>query len=130
MPTPNLYAEVKAPLFRDLHAELSSTQVELIYFTDRAPKRDDAGKLHYGWERSNSISVGTTVIDLGQNATWQELVEASRTRTRIGKFELRMVSVSEFTRLPPSPYPYRIVGGKVVGGSAVLARIIHGGRRF
>jgi len=104
-----------------LHAELSSTQVELIYFTDRAPKRDDAGKLHYGWERSNSISVGTTVIDLGQNATWQELVEASRTRTRIGKFELRMVSVSEFTRLPPSPYPYRIVDGKVVEDSAVLA---------
>ena len=66
MPTPNLYAEVNAPLFRDLHAELSETQVELIYVTDRVSKKDESGRLHYGSGRSNSLSIGTTVVDLGQ----------------------------------------------------------------
>ena len=62
-------------------------------------------------ERSPSISVGTTVVDLGQEFTWQQLVEASRTRTRIGKYEVKLVSINEFTLLPPTPTPYQIVDG-------------------
>jgi esterase/lipase superfamily enzyme len=69
------------------------------------------------------VAVGTTVVDLGQNATWDDLVEASRNHTRFGKFELRLVSIDEFTRLPPTPMPFQVMDGKIVQvPEAVAAR--------
>ncbi len=112
MPTPSLYADEKAPLFGELASEFTSTQVELIYVTDRAPETDEAGNLTYGFNRSNSLAVGTTVVDLGQNASWDELVAASLTLSRFGKFELRTVSTTEFARLPPTPLPYQVIDGQ------------------
>ena len=122
MPTPNLYRDDKTKLFSELAPELSSTKVEMIYVTDRAPETDAAGNLHYGFHRSSSISVGTTVVDLGENITWGQLVEARRTQIRIGKFELKLVSTNEFTRLPPTPTPYRIIDGKVVEDAQVTEK--------
>ncbi len=74
MPTPNLYTDETVTLFEALPAEYTSPLVELIYVTDRAPETDEAGNLRYGYNRSNSLAVGTTVVNLGQNATWEELV--------------------------------------------------------
>ena len=88
MPTPNIYIDKNSKLFNELPPEFTSTQVELIYITDRAPELDDDGNLHYGFNRSNSLAAGTTVIDLGENTSWRELVQASRTQSRIGEFEL------------------------------------------
>ena len=121
MPTPNLYTDEKATLFEALPQEYASTLVELIYVTDRAPETDEAGKLRYGYNRSNSLAIGTTVVNLGHNTTWEELVEASRTHTRSGKFELRLVSINEFARLPPTPTPYKVIDGKVVEDPEVVA---------
>ncbi len=121
MPTPNLYTDEKVTLFEALPQEYASTLVELIYVTDRAPETDEAGNLRYGYNRSNSIAVGTTVVDLGQNATWDDLVEASRTKTRLGDFELRLVSIEEFTRLPPNPMPYQVIDGEIVYDPEALA---------
>ena len=123
MPTPNLYTDGKATLFEALPREYASTLVELIYVTDRAPETDEAGNLRYGYKRSNSLAVGTTVVDLGQNATWEDLIEASRTHTRLGEFELRLVSVNEFARLPPTPIPYQVIDGEIIEDpEAVAAR--------
>ena len=80
MPTPNLYTDDKVALFEALPPEYVNTLVELIYVTDRAPETDEAGNLRYGYKRSNSLAVGTTVVDLGQNSTWESLVEVSRTQ--------------------------------------------------
>ncbi len=121
MPTPSLYSDETAPLFGELDPELTSTEVELIYVTDRAPEKDEVGNLYYGFNRSNSLAVGTTVVNLGQNVTWDELVAASLTQTRFGKFELRTVSISEFARLPPTPIPYQVIEGKVVEDPEVVA---------
>ncbi|MFQ5983177.1 MAG: alpha/beta hydrolase [Woeseiaceae bacterium] len=123
MPTPNLYTDERATLFEALPEEYTSPLVELIYVTDRAPETDEAGNLRYGYNRSNSLAVGTTVVNLGQNATWEELVEASRTHTRFGKFELALVSIEEFTRLPPTPVPYKVIDGEVVEDPEVVAAI-------
>jgi esterase/lipase superfamily enzyme len=123
MPTPNLYTDETVTLFEALPEEYTSPLVELIYVTDRAPETDEAGNLRYGYNRSNSLAVGTTVVNLGQNATWEELVEASQTHTRFGKFELRLVSVDEFARLPPTPLPFQVMDGKIVEvPEAVAAR--------
>jgi esterase/lipase superfamily enzyme len=123
MPTPNLYTDETATLFEALPEEYTSPLVELIYVTDRAPETDEAGNLRYGYNRSSSLAVGTTVVDLGQNATWEELVEASRTHTRFGKFELRLISIKEITRLPPTPVPYKVIDGEVVEDPEVVAAI-------
>ena len=123
MPTPNIYANEETALFEALPEEYTSTKVELIYVTDRAPETDEAGNLSYGFGRSNSLAVGTTVVDLGQNGTWANLVEASRTHSRFGDYELRLVSIDEFTRLPPTPIPYQVIDGEVVEDpEAVAAR--------
>ena len=121
MPTPNLYTNEKATLFEALPQEYASTLVELIYVTDRAPETDEAGNLRYGYNRSNSLAVGTTVVDLGHNATWKELVEASRTHTRFSDLELRLVSIDQFARLPPTPTPYKVIDGEVVEDPEVVA---------
>jgi esterase/lipase superfamily enzyme len=123
MPTPNLYTDENATLFEALPQEYASTLVELIYVTDRAPETDEAGNLRYGYNRSDSLAVGTTVVDLGQNATWEELVEASRTRTRFGQYELALVSIEEFTRFPPTPVPYKVIDGEVVEDPEAVAAV-------
>ena len=123
MPTPNFYTDEKATLFEALPQEYASTLVELIYVTDRAPETDEAGNLRYGFKRSNSLAFGTTVVDLGQNTTWDDLVEASRTHTRFGDFELRLVSIDEFTRLPPAPMPYQVIDGEIVEDPEAVAAL-------
>ncbi len=123
MPTPNLYTDEKATLFEALPQEYTSTLVELIYATDRVPETDEAGNLRYGFKRSNSLAFGTTVVDLGQNTTWDDLVEASRTHTRFGDFELRLVSIDEFGRLPPTPTPYQVIDGEVVEDPEAVAAL-------
>jgi esterase/lipase superfamily enzyme len=121
MPTPNLYTDEKATLFEALPEEYASTLVELIYVTDRGPETDEAGNLRYGYSRSTSLAVGTTVVDLGRNATWEDLAEASRTQSRIGTFKLSLVSIDEFTRMPPTPTPYEVIDGKVVENREIVA---------
>ena len=87
MPTPHLYTDGNAKLFGELAPELTRTQVEILYITDRAPEAGETGKLHYGFRRSGSIAVGTTVVDLGENFTWAQLVQASLNASRIIAFE-------------------------------------------
>ena len=123
MPTPNLYTDEQATLFETLPEEYTSPLVELIYVTDRAPETDEAGNLYYGYQRSNSVAIGTTVVNLGKNATWEELLQASRTHTRFGDFELELVSIDEFARLPPTPIPYKVIDGEVVEDPEVVAEL-------
>jgi esterase/lipase superfamily enzyme len=123
MPTPSLYTDEAVTLFEALPEEYTSPLVELIYATDRVPETDEAGNLHYGYGRSNSLAVGTTVVNLGQNATWEDLVEASRTHTRIGDFEMRLVSIDEFARLPSTPIPYQVIDGEIVEDPEAVAAL-------
>jgi esterase/lipase superfamily enzyme len=121
MPTPSLYTNEKATLFGTLPDEYADTLVELIYVTDRAPETDEAGNLAYGHRRSTSLAAGTTVVDLGHNVTWADLVKASLTHTRLGDFNLRLASIDEFARLPPTPMPFDMVDGKIVEDPEAIA---------
>lgn len=123
MPTPNIYTDQQATLFEALPQEYTSPLVELIYATDRVPETDEGGNLRYGFKRSNSLGIGTTVVNLGQNATWKDLVKASRTHSRFGDFELEVHSIEEFARLPPTPIPYQVIDGEVVEDAAVAVEI-------
>ncbi len=122
MPTPNVYLEPERDVYADLATPLQSTEVPLFYVTDRAPEQDEEGNLRYGSGRSASLAFGTTVVDLGGDITWEELLEASRTQQRLKPVELEVREVTELVRGPNSPLPYALVDGSIVQEPALLAQ--------
>jgi esterase/lipase superfamily enzyme len=66
-----LYPESSVP------AGLKSNKVDLLYVTDRAPDATDNGTLEYGTKRSASVGFGSAIVEIGDDLTWQELVEIS-----------------------------------------------------
>jgi esterase/lipase superfamily enzyme len=114
MPTPNVHLNSSADMYQDLHPELKSTQVRLFYITDREPEKDENGNLEYGYGRSPSLAFGTTVVDLGKNISWEQLLEASRTDKRLEKIPLTRGELIEIVRGPSEPIPYNEVDGKIV----------------
>jgi esterase/lipase superfamily enzyme len=114
MPTPNIEVNPEKDQYADLHPDLKSTEVPLFYITDRKPERDENGNLEYGYARSPSLAFGTTLVDLGENISWEELVEASRTQKRLKDVKLKRRELTEIVRGPNEPIPYTEVDGKIV----------------
>jgi esterase/lipase superfamily enzyme len=114
MPTPNVHLDESRDYYSNLAPELMSTEVRLLYVTDRAPERDEDGKLRYGFGRSNSLAFGSVVVDLGVDITWEELKEASRTQSRLESVKLEMGKVEEIVRGPPVPLPFTNIDGEIV----------------
>lgn len=122
MPTPNVYLNDELDLYQDLTPELKSTEVRLFYMTDRMPEKDNEGLLRYGYGRSSSLAFGTTVVDLGVDISWEDLLGASRTRKRLKPVKLSLRDVTELIRGPATPLPYALIDGKVVEEPALLAQ--------
>ena len=122
MPTPNVQVNSGTDVYADLHPNLKSTQVRLFYVTDRVPGKDENGNLEYGYERSPSLAFGSTVVDLGKNISWEQLLEASRTDKRLEKIPLSRGELTEIVRGPPAPIPYREVDGKIVEDPEFVAK--------
>lgn len=108
--------------YDNLHHELKSTEVPLFYVTDRKPKQDENGNLEYGYERSPSLAFGKTVVDLGQDLSWEDLLESSRTQKRLDKVPLTRGELVEIARGPNAPIPYTEIDGKIVEDPEYLAR--------
>lgn len=122
MPTPNLYLEEQQNVFDTLDPALKTTDVPLYFVTDRQPEQDENGNLHYGWERSSSLGFGRVVVQLGRNATWEELVEASQTQRRLKPFALEITEVEELIRNVPTPLPYTEVDGQIITHPELTAK--------
>jgi len=122
MPTPNVYLDTERDFFAGIHRELQSTEVPLFYVTDRAPEQDQEGNLRYGYERSASMAIGTAVVDLGVDLTWEDLLEASRTQHRLAPVKLELREVTEIGRGPNVPLPYREVDGRIVEEPGLVAQ--------
>ena len=122
MPTPNVHLDESHNWYDSLPTHLRSTEVPLIYITDRVPERDKDGNLRYGYGRSPSLAFGTAVVDLGVNITWDELLKASRTQNRIKKVVLQLGMIDEVFRGPDLPLPYKEVDGRIVEQTDLLAQ--------
>lgn len=122
MPTPHVHADAERDFFGDLAAPFKSTEVRLFYVTDRTPDQDEDGNLRYGYGRSTSLAFGTTVVDLGADVTWGELLEASRTQRRLRPLKLELREVTELIRSPNTPLPYALVDGKIVEEPKLVAQ--------
>ena len=114
MPTPNEAVDKNPGIYDDLHQDLKTTEVPLFYVTDRVPERDDKGNLQYGYGRSPSVAFGTTVIDMGADMTWDELLNESRANKRSKEIPMHRISIDEIARGPNLPTPYTEVDGKIV----------------
>jgi esterase/lipase superfamily enzyme len=114
MPTPNIHVDSSDDIYTGLPEELKSTEVPLFYITDRVPEKDENGNLKYGYERSPSLAFGSTVVDLGEDITWEQLLEASRKSKRLKQVPLKLGEITEIVRGPNSPIPYTEVEGVIV----------------
>lgn len=122
MPTPNLYTSGMAPLYAELAPELQGNQVSLVYVTDRAPEKDEAGRLRYGYRRSLSTAFGIVRISIGDTGEWEDLLKASAARDRARHLPLTVADITELGRFPPTPYPLTVKDGVVVSEPATVAR--------
>ncbi len=122
MPTPNLYLDEGHDRYGDLPPPLKSKEVSLFYITDRVPEEDKEGNLRYSYGRSSSLAFGTAVVDLGVDITWEELLEASRTKNRPKKIVLKLGVIEEIFRSPDFPIPFKEVDGQIIEQSDLLAQ--------
>ena len=114
MPTPNEALDDDTSAYQALHPDLKSTQVPVFYVTDRVPEKDDKGNLVYGYARSPSVAFGTTVVDIGEDMSWDDLLVQSRTNKRGQKIKMTRGEITEIVRGPNAPIPYKEVDGKIV----------------
>lgn len=123
MPTPNIYLDNKDAIFEQLETPLKSTEVRMFYITDRVPQQNKNGSISYGFGRSSSLAFGTTIVDLGVDMTWADLVEASRTQNRLKPMRLKRGPIHELSRTPPMPIPYGLIDGKIIEKPEMAAQL-------
>ena len=102
MPTPNVYVQAQSTPFADVALPLRTNTVDVLYATDRQPITQDDGTLAYGYGRSFSLAVGSCVVEMGQNVSWDTLVAQSQQAKRSQELPLRIRAsrrIREFGRL-------------------------------
>ncbi|MHC4141085.1 MAG: alpha/beta hydrolase [Planctomycetota bacterium] len=103
--TPNLYLEPDLYPFADVPSPLRTNTVDILYATDRKREGDEDDPVKYGYRRSDSVACGSLIVEIGRDVTWDELVEASRTKKRKVSLPLKVVSIDERGRFPETPAP-------------------------
>ena len=107
IPTPNIHVgDTDHEIYTGLPDELKSNEVPLFYITDRVPEKDEKGKLKYGYKRSPSLAFGSTVVNLGEEVSWEELLAASRSGKRIKDVKMSVETITEIVRSADTPLPY------------------------
>jgi len=112
-PTPNLYLSDAGDPFDAVAPEFQSNLVEIFYATDRAPIETDDGTVKYGYGRSPSLAAGTCTVAIGNDMTWSELVQASRSPKRTARPPLKLTAIHELVRFPDSSTPMIDVDGEL-----------------
>jgi esterase/lipase superfamily enzyme len=112
MPTPNIYAQASPASFDDVAPPLRTNTVDILYATDRRPQPQDDGTLAYGYDRSPSLAVGSCVVEIGENISWDTLVEQSQEVERSEKLPLHIRDITEQVRFPATPMPFVMDNGQ------------------
>ncbi len=132
MPTPTVYTGAAAkPLFTAPAKSRTSSEIELLYVTDRAPRgagdaaesADPEDALPYTAERSPSMAFGTVAVEFGENVDWGTLAAQSVAPERSIELDLELGATTELGRFPRLRYPYkRLPDGEVQRDPATLAQ--------
>ena len=81
MPSPNIYVRAQDDPFAKVPETFRTNTVDVLYGTDRTPAASGA-PLAYTSERSMSLAFGSCKVQIGENLTWEQLVQASRSKNR------------------------------------------------
>ena len=112
MPTPNTYLGDEGYPESRIPEGVRSSKVDVLFVTDRKPETSADGALVYGTGRSASLGFGSAIVDIGNDLSWQQLVEMSETSARKTSPKIRVVSRTELGRFPPTPHAFLVVDGK------------------
>jgi esterase/lipase superfamily enzyme len=123
MATPNLYANSKADPFKDVPASLQTSQVNLIYATDRQAIPNRKSELRYGYGRSLSLAFGECAVEIGHNLSWEQLVKISRSRDRFAAVPIAVKEIHQTGSFPATPTPLVRKNDDYVDDPETLARI-------
>jgi esterase/lipase superfamily enzyme len=106
MPTPLIYQDPSgvAVLDQPLEERGTSTDVDLLFITDRGPEMDPQSTLPYGQTRSGSIAFGSARVRIGPDVAWETLEQESRRAERTRDLDLSLGTVTEIDRFPQEPY--------------------------
>jgi esterase/lipase superfamily enzyme len=110
MPTPLVYQQPGGDAVITTPAEnlSSSTDINLLYITDRGKNSDPALDLPYGEERARRLAFGNVRVEIGPNVSWQELNRESRLAKRTRDLDLSLGEVTEIDAFPKEPYALRV----------------------
>lgn len=103
MPTPNIYTDPDWNPFDNVPAELQSDEISVLYITDRVPESQEPGNWQYGPERSRSAAFGEAIVQMGEDMTWDQIVQASRQAKRQPEVELNINATRELSRFGQTP---------------------------
>jgi esterase/lipase superfamily enzyme len=112
MPTPNIYLNGGGYPESSVSQGLKNNKVDVLFVTDRKPETSADGTLVYGIGRSASLGFGSAIVEIGNDLTWQHLVEMSETSSRRSSPPLRVNSRTELGRFPPTPHAFLVVNGE------------------
>jgi len=110
MPTPVVYQEPGGEALLTLPADLrsGSTDVDLLYITDRGPETAPEGDSPYGQERGRRIEFGSARVEIGPNVPWPVLERESQLAKRTRDLDLSLGRVQRLGAFPREPYPIRL----------------------
>ena len=122
MPTPVIYQEPGAQALFEQSSELfGSTDVDLLFITDRGAETNPEGILPYGEHRAKRIAFGSARVRIGPGISWDDLRRESRLAERSRDMDLSLGRVVEFGHFPDEPYEVnRTTGGLVFRDEAVM----------
>ena len=132
MPTPVLYQQPGGePVFAEPREALGSTDIDLLFITDRGAETDPESTLPYGQGREDRIKFGTTRVSIGEDLTWDALDRESRLAERTRELELSLARTQELGGFPAEPYDVvRDAAGNVYRDPEVLREHDQAKRQF
>lgn len=104
--SPNLYASVGHYPEEIVPLSQQTTDVDLLYITDRKPVEELGVITGYGDERSASMSTGIARLRYGDELSWRELVAYSQAIGSKTDIPIHVDAITEIERFPETPAPF------------------------
>lgn len=123
MPTPVLYQQPGGQtLFEQSPELLGSTDLDLLFITDRGAEDNPESTMPYGESRANRVAFGSARVRIGPGMSWNDLRRESYLTERTRDTDLTLGRVVELGRFPNEPYEVeRIPGVGVFRDDAVMS---------
>jgi esterase/lipase superfamily enzyme len=109
--TPTLYAGLESTPLDEVAPAFQTPEIEILYATDRTRADKEDGSVRYGAGRSRSMVFGRCVIGIGEDLTWEEVVEESLDPRRSTGVPVEILSREEIVRFPSATAPLKVVDG-------------------